>query len=143
MEQVIRYACGTPRQKEMVQDALNRWWWPSLMMFGPHDAASPNSRQLIRWGIKTKTNDELRQEFINKMVPDLQLLGLRVPDPALRYDEETENWISGEIDWDEFKRVVGGDGPCNKERLEARREAHERGLWVREAMAAYGERDDG
>lgn len=140
MEQVIRYARGTPQQKAMVQDALDRWWWPSLMMFGPHDSASSNSEQLIRWGVKTKTNDELRQEFVNKMVPDLQLLGLTVPDPDLRFDEASGNWVSGEINWDEFKRVVRGDGPCNKERLDARREAHEQGQWVREAMEAYGER---
>lgn len=140
MEQVIRYARGTPQQKVMVQDALNRWWWPSLMMFGPHDAASSNSEQLIRWGVKTKTNDELRNEFVNKMVPDLQLLGLTIPDPDLRQDPATGYWISGEIDWDEFKRVIRGDGPCNKERLAARREAHEQGAWVREALSSYAAR---
>ncbi|TAH51445.1 MAG: 1,2-phenylacetyl-CoA epoxidase subunit A [Chloroflexota bacterium] len=143
MEQVIKYARGTPPQKAMVQDALNRWWWPVLMMFGPHDSNSPNSAQLIRWGVKTKTNDELRQEFINKTAPDLQLLGLKIPDPALHYDEASDNWISGEIDWDEFWRVVKGDGPCNKERLAARRDAHENGAWVREALNAYAERFEG
>ncbi len=137
MEQVIKYARGTPQQKAMVQDALNRWWAPSLMMFGPHDSQSPNSVQLIAWGVKTKTNDELRQEFINKMVPDLQLLGLKIPDANLHYDETSGNWITSEIDWEEFKRVVRGDGPCNKERLSARREAHENGAWVREALNAY------
>lgn len=137
MEQVIRYVRGTPKQKEMVQDALNRWWAPSLMMFGPHDSVSSNSEQLIRWGVKTKTNDELRQEFINKMVPDLQLLGLTLPDPELRYDKASGNWITSEIDWDEFKRVLRGDGPCNAERMAARREAHENGAWVREALNAY------
>ena len=140
MEQVIKYARGTPQQKAMAQDALNRWWAPSLMMFGPHDANSPNSAQLIAWGVKTKTNDELRQEFINKMVPDLQLLGLVIPDPNLHYDETSGNWITSEIDWEEFKRVVRGDGPCNKERLGARRAAHENGAWVREALNAYAER---
>lgn len=143
MEQVIKYARGTPPQKAMVQDALNRWWWPVLMMFGPHDSNSPNSAQLIRWGVKTKTNDELRQEFINKTAPDLHLLGLKIPDPALHYDEASDNWISGEIDWDEFWRVVKGDGPCNKERLAARRDAHENGAWVREALNTYAERFEG
>ena len=140
-EMVIRYAKGTPKQKVMMQDSINRWWWPSLMMFGPHDAVSPNSEQLIRWGIKTKTNDELRQEFVNEMATDLHAVDLSVPDPHLRYDEQTGNWISGEIDWDEFWRVVKGDGPCNKERLAARRKAHDDGLWVREAMAAYAQRN--
>jgi ring-1,2-phenylacetyl-CoA epoxidase subunit PaaA len=107
------------------------------MMFGPHDSASTNSEQLIRWGIKTKTNDQLRQEFINKTVPDLQLLGLTIPDPELHLDESTGNWVTGEIDWDEFKRVLSGGGPCNAERLAARREAHEQGAWVREALTAY------
>jgi ring-1,2-phenylacetyl-CoA epoxidase subunit PaaA len=137
IEQVIRYARGTPQQRVMVQDALNRWWWPSLMMFGPHDSDSPNSAQLIRWGIKTRTNDELRQEFVDKTVPDLQALGLVIPDPALHYDPGTGNWISGEIDWDEFWRVVKGNGPLNRERLAVRNAAHADGLWVREALAAY------
>jgi len=142
MEQVIRYARGTPKQREMVQDALNRWWQPALMMFGPHDSDSPNSAQLIRWGIKTKTNDELRQEFINKTVPDMLALGLTFPDPELHYDQATGNWITSEIDWDEFWRVVKGNGPCNAERLAARRKAHEDGLWVREALEAYSAREE-
>jgi ring-1,2-phenylacetyl-CoA epoxidase subunit PaaA len=141
MEMVIRYATqGTPKQKAMMQDAINRWWWPSLMMFGPHDANSPNSPQLIRWGIKTKTNDQMRQEYVNELVPALHVLGLSVPDPDLRYDEATSDWIFGEIDWDEFWRVVKGDGPCNKERLEARRKAHVEGRWVREALTAYAQK---
>lgn len=139
-EMVIRYAQGTPAQKQMMQDAINRWWWPTLMMFGPHDSESANSPQLIRWGIKTKTNDELRQEFVNELVPALHALGLSVPDPDLRYDEASGNWISGEIDWDEFWRVIKGDGPMNAERLAARRKAHEDGRWVREALAAYAEK---
>lgn len=143
MDQVIKYARGTPQQKAMVQDALNRWWWPTLMMFGPHDSQSPNSAQLIRWGVKTKTNDELRQEFVNKTAPDLQLLGLKIPDPDLYYDETSGNWISGEINWDEFWRVVKGDGPCNTERMAARRDAHENGAWVREALNAYAEKYQG
>ncbi len=110
------------------------------MMFGPHDSDSPNSGVLIRWGIKTKTNDELRQMFINQMVPDLQMLELTLPDADLHYDSESGNWIVGKIDWDEFWRVVKGDGPCNAERMQARRKAHEDGLWVREALASYAEK---
>jgi ring-1,2-phenylacetyl-CoA epoxidase subunit PaaA len=136
-EMVIQYARGTPKQTAMVQDAINRWWWPSLMMFGPHDSESPNTPMLVRWGIKTRTNDELRLEFVNEMVRDLHAVGLSVPDPDLYYDEATGNWLHGEIDWAEFWRVVKGDGPCNAERLAARRQAHEDGLWVREALAAY------
>lgn len=142
-EMVILLSQGTPEQKQMVQDALNRWWWPTLMMFGPHDSNSPNSAELIRWGIKTKTNDELRQMFVNQLVPELQALGLTLPDPDLRYDEESGDWIIGEIDWDEFWRVVKGDGPCNAERLAARRTAHTDGQWVREALAAYAEKQAG
>jgi len=137
---VIRMAQGTPRQRSMVQDAINRWWWPTLMMFGPHDSDSPNSAVLIRWGVKTKTNDELRQEFVNKIVPELQTLDLTIPDPDLKYGPESGDWQFGEIDWEEFWRVVQGRGPCNKERMEARQKAHEEGQWVREAMAAYGQR---
>jgi ring-1,2-phenylacetyl-CoA epoxidase subunit PaaA len=140
-EMVIHYAQGTPKQKTMVQDAINRWWWPSLMMFGPHDSESPNTPMLVRWGIKTRTNDELRQEFVNEMVRDLHAVGLSVPDPDLYYDEATGNWLHGEIDWAEFWRVVKGDGPCNAERLAARRQAHENGLWVRQALEAYAHRE--
>jgi ring-1,2-phenylacetyl-CoA epoxidase subunit PaaA len=136
-EMVIRYSQGTPHQREMVQDAINRWWWPTLMMFGLPDDQSTNSGVLLRWGVKTRTNDELRQEFVNEMAPQLRALGLSVPDPHLRHDEASGNWIYGPIDWDEFWRVVKGNGPCNQERLGARRQAHEDGRWVREAMAAY------
>ncbi|RPJ80569.1 MAG: 1,2-phenylacetyl-CoA epoxidase subunit A, partial [Acidobacteria bacterium] len=136
-EIVILLSQGTPKQKAMVQDAINRWWWPTLMMFGPHDSESKNSPELMRWGVKTRSNDELRQVFVNQMIPDLHTLGLSLPDPALRYDEESGNWLIGPIDWDEFWRVVKGDGPCNRERLEARQQAHDDGRWVREAMAAY------
>jgi ring-1,2-phenylacetyl-CoA epoxidase subunit PaaA len=136
---VIHMAQGTPRQKAMVQDAINRWWWPIIMMFGPHDQNSPNSAVLIRWGVKTKTNDELRQEFIDKIVPELQALDLHIPDPKLHFDESSGHWITGEINWDEFWRVVKGHGPCNKERMEVRKSAHEDGAWVREAMAAYAQ----
>jgi ring-1,2-phenylacetyl-CoA epoxidase subunit PaaA len=137
---VIQMARGTPRQKAMVQDAINRWWWPTLMMFGPNDSDSPNTPVLMQWGIKTKTNDQLRQVFVNQVVPELLALGLSVPDPDLRYDEESGNWIFGQIDWEEFWRVIKGQGPCNKERMEARRAAHASGAWVREALAAYATR---
>lgn len=137
---VIRMAQGTPAQKAMVQDAINRWWWPTLMMFGPHDQDSPNSATLIRWGVKTKTNDELRQEFIDKIVPELHALDLSVPDPELRYDPESGHWHFGEIDWEEFWQVVRGHGPCNRERMQARQAAHEEGAWVREAVEAYAEK---
>jgi ring-1,2-phenylacetyl-CoA epoxidase subunit PaaA len=139
-EIVIRLAQGTPAQKAMVQDAINRWWWPTLMMFGPPDSDSPNTPVLIRWGIKTKTNDELRQDFINIIVPELHTLGISLPDPELHFEKTSGNWITGPINWEEFWRVVRGHGPCNKERLEARQQAHQDGEWVREAMQAYAGR---
>ena len=128
---------GSPSQKAMAQDALNRWWWPSLMMFGPHDSDSPNSDELLRWGVKRKSNDELRQRFINLTVAQAKAIDLTIPDPQLRFDEATQNWLIGPIDWDEFWRVVRGNGPCNRERLAARRQAHDEGEWVRVAAAAY------
>jgi ring-1,2-phenylacetyl-CoA epoxidase subunit PaaA len=131
---------GTDAQRAMVQDAVNRWWWPSLMMFGPSDKDSPNSAELMRWGVKRKSNDELRQRFVNLTVAQAKAIDLVLPDPDLRYDEETQNWHFGAIDWDEFWRVVKGDGPCNRERLAARRAAHDEGEWVRAAAAAYAER---
>ncbi len=134
---VIRLATGTLGQKAMVQDAINRWWWPTMMMFGPHDSDSPNTPVLARWGIKTRTNDELRQEFVNVIVPELQVLGLSVPDPDLKFDEMSGNWIYGKIDWDEFWRVVSGHGPCSRERMQVRQAAHDEGQWVREALAEY------
>ncbi len=130
-------AAGTPEQKAMVQEALNRWWWPSLMMFGPSDKDSSNSDELMRWGVKRKGNDELRQRFVNLTVGQAMAIGLTLPDPDLRYDPETGNWAFGPIDWEEFHRVLRGDGPCNRERLAARRAAHEEGAWVREAAEAY------
>jgi ring-1,2-phenylacetyl-CoA epoxidase subunit PaaA len=136
-EMIILYSQGTPAQRAMVQDAITRWWWPTLMMFGPHDADSPNSGVLIRWGIKTRTNDELRQDFIDQLVPDLQACGIRLPDPDLRYDEAAGHWRTGPIDWDEFWAVLKGNGPANAERMAARRQAHADGQWVREAAAAY------
>ena len=130
-------AAGTPGQKRMAQDAVDRWWWPSLMMFGPSDKDSPNSAELTRWGIKRKSNDELRQRFVNLSVAQAKAIELTLPDPALKYNEATGDWDFGPIDWDEFKRVVHGDGPCNRERLAARNAAHTDGEWVRLAAAAY------
>ncbi|HET9514096.1 MAG TPA: 1,2-phenylacetyl-CoA epoxidase subunit PaaA [Gemmatimonadales bacterium] len=130
-------AAGTPAQKLMAQDALDRWWWPSLMMFGPSDKDSPNSAELIRWGVKKKTNDELRQRFIDLTVPQAEAIGLKIPDPELRYDPDSKHWISGPINWDEFYQVISGNGPCNRERLGARQAAYENGAWVREAADAY------
>ncbi len=139
-EIVSTLAAGTPAQKAMVQDAVNRWWWPSLMMFGPSDTESPNSAELLRWKVKRKSNDELRQRFVNLTVPQAIAVALTLPDPALRHDEATDAWISGPIDWDEFHEVVRGNGPCNRERLQARRAAHDEGTWVREAASAYAAR---
>jgi ring-1,2-phenylacetyl-CoA epoxidase subunit PaaA len=130
-------AKGTPAQRTMVQDAVNRWWWPSIMMFGPSDAASPNSGELMRWRVKRETNDALRQRFVNLTIPQAQAIGLTVPDPDLRYNAETEDWEFGAVDWSEFQAVISGNGPCNRERLGARRKAHEDGAWVREAAEAH------
>ena len=126
---------GTAEQKSMAQDALNRWWWPCLMMFGPPDTQSQHSDTSMRWKIKRFTNDALRQKFVDATVPQGLHLGLTFPDPALRFDGT--HWVFGEIDWDEFRRVLAGDGPCNRERLAARRQAHEDGAWVREAARAW------
>jgi ring-1,2-phenylacetyl-CoA epoxidase subunit PaaA len=136
-EIVATLANGTGAQKAMVQDAVDRWWWPSLMMFGPSDTDSPNTAELIRWKVKRRTNDELRQRFVNQTVPQAAAVNLTLPDPDLRYDAESENWRFGPIDWDEFNQVIRGNGPCNRERLEARRRAHDEGAWVREAASAY------
>jgi ring-1,2-phenylacetyl-CoA epoxidase subunit PaaA len=131
---------GTPAQKEMAQEALNRWWWPVLMMFGPSDQDSQHTDATTRWKIKRFTNDELRQKFVDATVPQGHYLGLTFPDPALRLDDKTGHWDYGEIDWSEFKRVVAGDGPCNRQRMKDRRAAHESGAWVREAALAYAEK---
>jgi len=139
-EMVIRYAKGTAEQKSMVQDAINRWWWPTLMMFGLPDDVSTHSNLLMRWGVKTRSNDELRQEFVNELVPEIHALGLSLPDPDLHFEEASGNWLYGDIDWEEFWQVVKGDGPCNAERLGARRKAHEDGEWVRKALTAYAEK---
>jgi len=140
MEIVLRLAQGTAAQREMVQGAVNRWWWPTLMMFGPRDADSPNTPTLVRWGIKTRTNDELRQEFVDQTVPEASAMELGLPDPSLHF--EAGHWRFGEINWDEFWNVVQGRGPCNEERMQARRKAHQDGAWVREALAAYSRRQD-
>jgi ring-1,2-phenylacetyl-CoA epoxidase subunit PaaA len=128
---------GTEAQRAMVQDAVNRWWWPSLMMFGPPDAESPNSAQSMRWGIKRNSNDELRQKFVDACVDQAEVLGVTLPDPELKWNEQRGHWDFGAIDWSEFWRVVGGDGPCNRERLAARVSAWEDGAWVREAALAH------
>jgi len=128
---------GTDSQRAMVQDAVNRWWWPSLMMFGPPDSASTHSEQSMRWGIKRISNDDLRQKFVDACVDQARVLGVTLPDPDLKWNEARGHWDFGAIDWDEFWRVVGGDGPCNRERLAARVAAWEEGAWVREAAMAH------
>ena len=134
---------GTPAQKAMAQDALDRWWWPVVMMFGPSDSESIHSAQTMRWGIKRLSNDELRQRFIDATVPQAELLGLRIPDPDLTWNEARGHYDHGPIDWSEFWRVIEGDGPCNRERLAARVQAHENGAWVREAALAHAARHAG
>ncbi len=130
-------AKGTAAQKAMAQDALNRWWWPCLMMFGPPDQASQHSDTSMRWKIKRFSNDELRQKFIDAMVPQAQFLGLDIPDPELRFNEESGHWQTGAIDWSEFRRVLAGDGPCNRQRMRVRRQAEDEGVWVRDAARAF------
>ena len=133
---------GTKVQKAMAQDALNRWWWPSLMMFGPRDADSTHTELSMKWKIKRKTNDELRQQFIDNTAPQADYLGITIPDESLKWNEKRGHYDFGEIDWDEFWSVVKGNGPCNKERLDARRKAYEDGAWVREAASAYAEKQE-
>jgi ring-1,2-phenylacetyl-CoA epoxidase subunit PaaA len=137
---MLALASGTPEQRQMAQDALNRWWWPSLMMFGPSDTDSKHTAQSMRWKIKRFTNDELRQKFVDITAPQAEFLGLTIPDPLLRREEGSEHYQFGPIDWSEFQSVLKGNGPCNRERLEARRKAHDDGAWVREAAAAYAEK---
>jgi len=136
-EIMMAMASGTPEQKRMAQDALNRWWWPSLMMFGPPDEASPNTAQSMRWRIKRDTNDELRQRFVDITVPQAEAIGLKVPDPDLTWNAEKDGYDFGAVDWDEFYAVVRGEGPTAKERMKARRDAWENGAWVREAAFAH------
>ena len=131
---------GTAAQKAMVQDAVNRWWWPALMMFGPADKDSPNSEQSMRWGIKRVSNDTLRQKFVDATIPQAEILGVTVPDPDLTWNEARQSYDFGAIDWSEFWRVVGGEGPCNRERLAARNKAWDDGAWVREAAMVHAKK---
>lgn len=141
-EIMLTLANGTPEQKAMAQDALNRWWWPSIMMFGPSDDNSPNSALSMKWKIKRFSNDELRQKFVDVSVPQAELLGLTIPDPDLKWNEERGHYDFGAINWDEFYEVVKGNGPCNKQRLKARVEAWEKGQWVRDAAVEYARKKD-
>lgn len=136
-ESLLVLCQGTPEQKAMAQDALNRWWWPSLMMFGPHDTVSMHSEQSMKWKIKRFSNDELRQRFVDMIAEQAKILGLTIPDPELKWNEERQHYDFGPINWNEFWEVVSGNGPCNKQRLDARRKAWEEGTWVREAALAY------
>ncbi len=139
-EIMMAMAQGSPEQKAMAQDSLDRWWWPCLMMFGPSDKDSQHSDQSMAWKIKRFTNDELRQKFIDATVPQAHYLGLTIPDKDLRFNETTKHWETGPIDWNEFWRVVKGEGPCNRQRLAHRRKAHDDGAWVREAAMAHAEK---
>jgi ring-1,2-phenylacetyl-CoA epoxidase subunit PaaA len=139
-EIMITLAKGSPEQKAMAQDALNRWWWPSLMMFGPHDSESQHSAQNMAWKIKRHSNDELRQKFIDMTVPQTEYLGLTIPDPELKWNEERGHYDFGEINWEEFLQVIKGNGPCNRERVATRKAAYANGEWVREAATAYAEK---
>jgi ring-1,2-phenylacetyl-CoA epoxidase subunit PaaA len=136
-EIMTRLAFGTASQKEMAQDALNRWWYPTLMMFGPPDSESPNSENAIKWRIKRETNDQLRQRFVNQTMPQIEYLGLTVPDKNLKWNESKKGFDYSDPDWNEFKNVIKGNGPCNKDRLVSRNKSHDDGAWVREAASAY------
>ncbi len=131
---------GTPEQKAMLQDAVDRWWWPSLMMFGPRDSESTHSDQSTQWKIKRKSNDELRQQFVDMIAEQAKILQVTLPDPELKWNAEKKQYDWGEIDWNEFWNVVKGNGPCNKQRLDARKKAHDNGAWVREAAKAYADK---
>lgn len=139
-ESLLVLSRGTDGQKAMCQDAINRWWWPSLMMFGPKDSESTNSDQSMKWKIKRKTNDELRQQFVDMIAEQIKVLGMKLPDDKLQWNEERKHYDFGDINWDEFWNVVKGNGPCNKQRLAARNKAHDEGAWVREAAIAYAEK---
>ena len=139
-EIMMSLANGSPAQKAMAQDALNRFWWPALMMFGPNDATSKHTAQSMKWKIKRHTNDELRQLFVDATVPQAELIGLTVPDANIVWNDETKHYESSPINWDEFWQVVNGNGPCNKERVAARKEAKENGAWVRDAAMAYAKK---
>jgi ring-1,2-phenylacetyl-CoA epoxidase subunit PaaA len=139
-EALLVLSRGTAEQKAMCQDAINRWWWPSLMMFGPKDTESTNSDQSMKWKIKRKSNDELRQNFVDMIAEQIKVLGMKLPDEHLKWNEKRRHYDFGEINWDEFWQVVKGNGPCNKQRLDARRKAWEEGEWVRKAAAVYAEK---
>jgi len=137
---MIELAKGSPAQKQMAQDSLNRFYWPSLMMFGPHDSESAHSAKSMKWKIKRETNDDLRQKFIDQTVPQIEYLGLEHPDKSLQWNEERGHYDSGEIDWEEFKSVINGNGHCNRQRIQHHVKAHEEGAWVRDAQIAYDEK---
>jgi ring-1,2-phenylacetyl-CoA epoxidase subunit PaaA len=139
-EAIMALATGSPEQKRMAQDAVDRWWWPTVMMFGPPDTSSPNSAQSMRWRIKRDTNDELRQKFVDVTVPQAEAIGLTIPDPALAWNEATGGYDFGTPDWDEFYAVVRGEGPCAAERMDARRKAWTDGAWVRDAVMAHADK---
>ena len=139
-EILLELSNGTPAQKQMAQDAVNRWYAPALMMFGPPDDDSPNSKQSMAWNIKRFSNDELRSRFVGMMVEQVRVLGLTLPDDQIRFNEDSKKWEHGPLDWDEFHEVLAGRGPCNSQRLERRRQAHDDGAWVREAAAAYAQK---
>jgi len=139
-EIMAEMAKGTKEQKSMAQDALNRFWWPSIMMFGPQDSDSPRTGNAMKWKIKRQTNDELRQNFIDKTVGQAEIIGLTIPDPDLKWNEERGHYDFGEMDWDEFWNVVNGNGPCNKQRLAHHRKAHDDGEWVRNAATEYSKK---
>lgn len=140
-ELLLSLCRGTAEQKAMAQDAMNRWWWPSLMMFGPHDAESAHSAQSMQWKIKRESNDELRQKFIDKTVAQAEFLGLTIPDPDLKWNAERGHYDFGQIDWEEFNNVIRGNGPCNKQRLNHHVKVHEENVWVREAANAYAKKN--
>jgi ring-1,2-phenylacetyl-CoA epoxidase subunit PaaA len=139
-EILLVLSAGSKEQREMCQDAINRWWWPSLMMFGPHDSESTHSDQSMKWKIKRKSNDELRQSFVDMIAEQVKILGMTLPDPKLKWNDQRGHHDFGEINWEEFWSVVKGNGPCNRQRMDARRKAWEQGEWVREAAAAYSEK---
>lgn len=139
-ESMMKLAAGTPQQKALAQDSLNRFWWPALMMFGPPDDTSKHTEQSMKWKIKRHTNDQLRQQFVNVTVPQVALLGLEVPDGDLAFNEKTGNWETGRPDWEEFGAVINGNGACNRERIRTRKSAKDSGQWVREAALAYAQK---
>lgn len=141
-EIMTRLAFGTPEQKAMAQDAINRWWYPTMMMFGPPDKDSPNSENAMKWRIKRETNYQLRQRFVNQTVPQVEYLGLKAPDPNLKWNEAKQGYDFSEPDWTEFKNVINGNGPCNKERMSARVKAHKDGEWVRAAAAEFARKQN-